>query len=88
MAEAETKPDQVVTPTSTKRERVPFEIPVLPLQNTTLFPETMVPLAVGRPASMAAVEVASPVKRNSWPASVSVPRKPLRATPLRKIYMR
>jgi len=36
----------------------PFEIPVLPLLNTTLFPETMVPLAVGRPASMAAVEAA------------------------------
>jgi len=37
---------------------VPFVIPVLPLQNTTLFPETMVPLAAGRPASMAAVESA------------------------------
>src|SRR5687767_8644161 len=36
----------------------PFEIPVLPLQNTTLFPETMVPLAAGRPASMAGVEAA------------------------------
>src|SRR5437870_5554250 len=41
-----------------KPEGVPFVIPVLPLQNTTLFPETMVPLAVGRPASMAAVEAA------------------------------
>src|SRR6185437_5749743 len=37
---------------------MPFEIPVLPLQNTTLFPETMVPLAAGRPASIAAVEAA------------------------------
>jgi ATP-dependent Lon protease len=37
---------------------MPFEIPILPLQNTTLFPETMVPLAAGRPASMAAVEAA------------------------------
>jgi ATP-dependent Lon protease len=36
----------------------PFEIPVLPLRNTTLFPETMVPLAAGRPASVAAVEAA------------------------------
>ena len=34
----------------------PFEIPVLPLQNTTLFPETVVPLAVGRERSMKAVE--------------------------------
>jgi ATP-dependent Lon protease len=35
---------------------VPFEIAVLPLQNTTLFPETVVPLAVGRTRSIAAVE--------------------------------
>ncbi len=44
--------------TSKKPEGVPFVIPVLPLQNTTLFPETMVPLSVGRPGSMAAVEAA------------------------------
>ena len=37
---------------------VPFEIGVLPLQQTTLFPETVVPLAVGRPRSIAAVESA------------------------------
>ena len=36
----------------------PFEIPVLALQNLTLFPETVVPLGVGRPRSMAAVEAA------------------------------
>lgn len=36
----------------------PFEIPVLPLQNTTLFPETVVPLAVGRERSVRAVESA------------------------------
>jgi ATP-dependent Lon protease len=34
----------------------PFEIAVLPLQQTTLFPETVVPLAVGRARSVAAVE--------------------------------
>src|ERR1044072_3012917 len=45
-------------PSVKKPEGVPFVIPVLPLQNTTLFPETMVPLSVGRPGSMAAVEVA------------------------------
>ena len=33
-----------------------FEIPVLPLQNTTLFPETVVPLAVGRERSMKATQ--------------------------------
>ncbi|MGI9055031.1 MAG: endopeptidase La [Pyrinomonadaceae bacterium] len=35
-----------------------FEIAVLPLQNTTLFPETVVPLAVGRERSFKAVEAA------------------------------
>ncbi len=35
-----------------------FEIAVLPLQNTTLFPETVVPLSVGRSRSVAAVEFA------------------------------
>ena len=59
MAEAETKSDQeAAPPVSTKREGVPFEIPVLPLNNTTLFPETVMPLAVGRPRSVAAVEAA------------------------------
>jgi ATP-dependent Lon protease len=36
----------------------PFEISVLPLQQTTLFPETIVPLSVGRTRSMSAVESA------------------------------
>src|SRR5437870_2256918 len=36
----------------------PFEVAILPLQNTTLFPETVVPLAVGRARSVAAVEAA------------------------------
>ncbi len=36
----------------------PFDLPILPLQNTTLFPETVVPLAVGRERSMKAVEAA------------------------------
>lgn len=35
-----------------------MEIAVLPLQNTTLFPETVVPLAVGRERSTRAVETA------------------------------
>src|SRR6266404_2662611 len=35
---------------------VPFEIAVLPLQSTTIFPETVVPLSVGRERSVAAVE--------------------------------
>src|SRR5215211_9128976 len=36
----------------------PFEVPVLALQNLTVFPETVVPLGVGRPRSVAAVEAA------------------------------
>src|SRR5215813_12014345 len=40
------------------KESEPFEVPVLPLQNTTIFPDTVVPLAVGRLRSVAAVEAA------------------------------
>src|ERR1700752_4203164 len=36
----------------------PFEIAVLALQNLTIFPETVIPLGVGRPRSVAAVEAA------------------------------
>src|ERR687894_431249 len=35
-----------------------FEIAVLPLQQTTLFPGTVIPLAAGRPRSVADVEAA------------------------------
>ena len=57
-----TGPDQAsaseVTPAPAPTPGQPFEIAVLALQNTTLFPETVVPLAVGRPRSVAAVEAA------------------------------
>ena len=49
--EAKPEPEQ-------PKEGEPFEVAVLPLQNTTLFPETVVPLGVGRPRSIAAVEAA------------------------------
>jgi ATP-dependent Lon protease len=55
---AEEKKKSVKATAQTPKTGVPFEIPVLPLLNTTLFPETMVPLAVGRPGSTAAVEAA------------------------------
>src|ERR1051325_11496697 len=56
---AEEHPNQKIAEEPVKKpEGVPFVIPVLPLQNTTLFPETMVPLSVGRPGSIAAVEAA------------------------------
>jgi ATP-dependent Lon protease len=50
--------EQAKQPLAQKLRTAPFEIPVLPLRNTTLFPETMVPLSAGRPASVAAVEAA------------------------------
>src|SRR5689334_13979400 len=49
------EPTQPTQPANTNQ---PFEIPVLALQNLTLFPETVVPLGVGRPRSMSAVEAA------------------------------
>jgi ATP-dependent Lon protease len=55
--EKQTEPE-ILTTAPQAPEAVPFEIAVLPLQNTTLFPETVVPLAVGRTRSIAAVESA------------------------------
>lgn len=53
----QTTKDSASERTATSQGEV-FEIPVLPLQDTTLFPGTVVPLAVGRPRSVAAVEAA------------------------------
>ncbi|HYJ86394.1 MAG TPA: endopeptidase La [Pyrinomonadaceae bacterium] len=68
MAETPNKPDSTPEPAGQTPEQTetsaakpsppPFEIPVLALQNTTLFPDTVVPLAVGRPRSVTAVEAA------------------------------
>lgn len=52
-AELPTPPQSAVATTGE-----PFEIPILALQNLTIFPETVVPLGVGRPRSIAAVEYA------------------------------
>jgi len=54
---ASQSPASDATPSPRPRDE-PFEIAVLALQNTTLFPETVAPLAVGRPRSVAAVEAA------------------------------
>ncbi|HEX7295881.1 MAG TPA: LON peptidase substrate-binding domain-containing protein, partial [Pyrinomonadaceae bacterium] len=43
---------------STQANGQPFEVAVLALQNLTLFPETVIPLGIGRPRSIAAVESA------------------------------
>jgi len=50
--------EQATQQPSGQSSPVPFEIAVLPLQQTTLFPETVVPLAVGRSRSVTAVETA------------------------------
>ena len=46
--------------TESSKQNAPqqFEIAVLPLQNTTMFPDTVVPLSVGRTRSISAVEAA------------------------------
>ena len=46
------------SPSPAQRPGERFEVAVLALQNLTLFPETVVPLGVGRPRSLAAVEAA------------------------------
>src|SRR5215216_4531189 len=43
---------------SSEAKGEPFEVAVLALQNLTIFPETVVPLGIGRPRSVAAVESA------------------------------
>lgn len=59
----ETPAAEQQTPTGELRFSSPstgqrFEVAVLALQNLTLFPETVVPLGIGRPRSLAAVEAA------------------------------
>ncbi len=56
----ENKTENTVENNQTKTGNKPeqFEIAILPLQNTTLFPETIIPLAVGRERSVKAVEAA------------------------------
>ena len=61
MVETAEKVEQVAEPEKESPQppaSEPFEVAVLPLQSTTLFPETVVPLAVGRPRWVAAVEAA------------------------------
>jgi ATP-dependent Lon protease len=48
----------LVQPEEASEEGEVFEIAVLPLQQTTLFPGTVIPLSAGRPRSVAAVEAA------------------------------
>src|SRR5688572_17358284 len=55
---AKAEPPPLPPTEPTPRPAEPLELAVLPLQNTTLFPETVVPLAIGRPRSIAAVQAA------------------------------
>ncbi|HEY0079132.1 MAG TPA: endopeptidase La [Pyrinomonadaceae bacterium] len=58
--EQELQPQSSPTGETTTAQSEPgvFEIAVLPLQNTTMFPGTVVPLSVGRPRSVASLEAA------------------------------
>ena len=58
MAEKTEKLENTTSGANTVQLPKHTELAVLPLQNTTLFPETVVPLAVGRPRSVNAVEYA------------------------------
>jgi ATP-dependent Lon protease len=58
MAEEQTNKQTPTAEAPPVNGAAPFEIAVLPLQNTTLFPGTVVPLAAGRTRSVAAVEAA------------------------------
>src|SRR6266478_2780980 len=57
-AETETEAASAGVVNSAPKPGEPFEVAVLALQNTTLFPETVVPLSIGRARSVAAVEAA------------------------------
>jgi len=48
-----------------------WTLPVLPLKNTVLFPYLFLPLSVGRPDSVAAVEAALASEEKAPPASTS-----------------
>ena len=52
------EPSENVTPSATASPGQRFEIAILALQNLTIFPETVIPLGIGRPRSLAAVEAA------------------------------
>src|ERR1043165_5846033 len=43
---------------SSQAKGEPFEVAILALQNLTIFPETVIPLGIGRPRSIAAVQAA------------------------------
>src|ERR1041385_7198869 len=58
IAAAETPASSTDLRFSTQASGQPFEVAVLALQNLTIFPETVVPLGIGRPRSIAAVESA------------------------------
>ncbi|HVI72869.1 MAG TPA: endopeptidase La [Pyrinomonadaceae bacterium] len=52
------EPSENAAPSATASPGQRFEIAVLALQNLTIFPETVIPLGIGRPRSLAAVEAA------------------------------
>ena len=51
---------------------IPGELPVLPISNNVIFPSTITPVAIGKPISLAAVEILlNSGKRSSRPAKAT-----------------
>jgi ATP-dependent Lon protease len=55
LSEAQTTPIEIAG----ERMEVPVRVPLLPVRNTVIFPGVTLPLSVGRPASLAAVQQAA-----------------------------
>ena len=50
----------------TVRWSIPAELPVLPLRDTVLFPNSFMPLAVAREASVRLIDEATTSGRHDW----------------------
>ena len=67
-----------ITESKPRSQIPPGTLAILPLRNTVLFPSTVMPLVVGRPSSLQAVEEAV---RQQLPIAVITQRDPKLETP-------
>jgi ATP-dependent Lon protease len=67
-----------LTPTKPSAQVLPGALAIVPLRNTVLFPNTVMPLTIGRPSSLLAVEDAV---RKQMPIGVVAQRDPAVDTP-------
>ena len=63
-------------------------LPVLPIKNTVLFPYLFLPLSVGRPASVAAVEAALATEEKTLLVVAQRDRRQRAARPRRSLHRR